>query len=301
MKEAPLSFAEAVDKYHALEMDRIRAPQFPAIFREALLQEDIPRRVELWDNALPTFADSPDGHAVLRQALSPYYLGFGNPSASILFVGQELAFNPVERPGLLFHENLNNLVYWREILARNLLEQPNLSHEMLPFSPLFPNAFHRVSLPGHTWGVYAKILAPIARTGQADFRRLLEESVDFHDSFFAHCFTTELHDVPARSHVASALSPERESLFSHAYFRHFPVTVIGSASLRKNPSVVERVFDVAHASELRPAGGRIPISVFSAPGRQLFVTWQLSGSNRPSSAFLSALSDAMKDSLPAPR
>jgi hypothetical protein len=128
---------------------------------------------------------------------------------------------------------------------------------------------------------------------------LLEESVDFHRSLFAQCFLTELYDVPARKHTASRLSPEREKLLSNSFFRGFPITVIGCASLRNEPSLVERVFDMAYVSELRPAGARIPVSVFSAPGRRLFVTWQLSGANRLSSAFLSALSDAIKDPLPA--
>lgn len=209
---------------------------------------------------------------------NPYYVGFGNPNADILFVGKEMAFTPNTSGGarklhgfkLLFHESIMNYYHWRKIVAsaksgikiddRYIKEFAN--NNKYDFCPMFPladdafvhkyydNEFSNVFSPGHTWRLYNKTVNCLNKTSCAYDRDLKLYS----DSFFSQCFMTELNYIPKENSAKldpEALSQYRMKILKHTFFKTFPVVIFTAKThvAEKEEETIKKIFCVERLDE----------------------------------------------------
>jgi hypothetical protein len=75
---------------------------FPSNFFQLNTEQE---RLEAWDNIEVKFKEIKS----FNKTANPYYIGFGNPEADLLIVGQENAFNAFDNPELMLYESVNNV------------------------------------------------------------------------------------------------------------------------------------------------------------------------------------------------
>lgn len=177
-------------------------------------------RLNMWD----TFRESHPNFDFSILA-NPFYIGFGNPNSDILFVGKEKAFDISKSPELFIRESINNTLHWTSIYQDNQYE---LNHaeifENLGFNPFFPKANNIKKFPPrHTWGIYSTIVNGIHNTNF-----LLNESIDFQNSFFSNCFMTEINHVPSRYSKGMRMSQTRQNFFVNDFYTSFTKIFIGA-------------------------------------------------------------------------
>lgn len=156
---------------------------------------------------------------------NPFYIGFGNPNSDILFVGKEKAFDISNRPELFIRESINNTLQWTSIYQNNQFEinHPQILQN-LGFNPFFPKSYHTKNFPSrHTWGIYSTIV-----NGLYNINLMLNESINFQNSFFSRCFTTELNHIPSSYSKGIKMSPIRQNFFMNDFYRSFSKIFIGA-------------------------------------------------------------------------
>ena len=177
-------------------------------------------RLNMWNTFQKSYPDF--DFSILA---NPFYIGFGNPNSDILFVGKEKAFDISKNPGLFILESINNTLHWTSIYQNNQYE---LNHtrifENLGFNPFFPKAYNTKKFrPRHTWGIYSTIVNGIQNTNL-----LLNESLDFQNSFFSNCFMTEINHVPSRYSRGMRMSQTRQNFFINDFYSGFTKIFIGA-------------------------------------------------------------------------
>ncbi len=164
----------------------------------------------------------------LLKGPNPYYLGFGNPDANILFIGKEKGFDE-KNARLLFYESVCNFIQWEYIISYGKLLNHKYLFRNLGFNPMFPRMYPYSKLtPAGTWGKYSKIIGYIYNK---DWKTLFYNTSNISKSMFNYCFMTELNHKPSKeSHKLKfkCVNPIRKHLLSHEFYRSFPVIVIGA-------------------------------------------------------------------------
>lgn len=143
----------------------------------------------------------------------PYYLGIGNPTAKVLIIGNELAFD-VTRLEKLFNESVNTRFNWEmsRDLWRNLSENTPPEEELVQFKreygfcPLHPFADSYYALEsslfagGHAFKKYALLTEHMfaAREGAYAFTASTISRVTWRTSFFSKIYALELSHIPAQ-------------------------------------------------------------------------------------------------------
>lgn len=189
-------------------------------FISFLNNNDSIERLNIWD----TFRESHPNFDFSLLA-NPFYIGFGNPNSEILFVGKEKAFDISNSPELFIRESINNTLHWTSIYQNNQYEinHPEI-FENLGFNPFFPKAYNTKKIPPrHTWGIYSTIVNGIYNTNL-----MLNESIDFQNSFFSRCFTTELNHIPSTYSRGLRMSQTRKTYFMNDFYRSFTKIFIGA-------------------------------------------------------------------------
>ncbi len=111
-------------------------------------------RLEAWGNIEVKLKDIKD----FNKIANPYYIGFGNPEADLLIVGQEKAFNAFNNPELMLYESINNSFQWSKIVNN----KGDLSE--INFDPRNPRNHHKKGRPGnHTWSKYSILTDAFSR------------------------------------------------------------------------------------------------------------------------------------------
>lgn len=208
-----------------------------------------------------------------------YYIGYGNPNADILFIGQEKAFNLNSNTDLLLRESINNNYYWNEIIENG--------HRPLDFNPEFPKGysdFKRDFASGHTWNLYSKVIASFYNLNSS---KLFNENEDVVSSLFNYCFTTEINAMPKKKNEKDTIKNSRREFLKNKFFKSFKYVVVGaSTSLGKNQKdIIKSIFDAECLEDKYSLGtyGKNnsktrTVSLYQSNEQTIMVCNQLSGS-----------------------
>ncbi|MDT0691575.1 hypothetical protein RM549_17420 [Salegentibacter sp. F188] len=163
---------------------------------------------------------------------NPYYLGFGNPNADILIIGQEMAIDPIKKPEALEMESFRNTEHWNHIIEEKITD-PDYS-----FSG--KNGFKNPRRPytgkaKGTWKSYEDIIQK--STGQK-FEKNLE--------FFEHCFITEINTAVSKRQKGYLNSEERNSIITHEFYKSFSTVILATGSYLRKKEINE-LFEVHHS------------------------------------------------------
>lgn len=197
----------------------------------------------------------------IHKLANPYYIGFGNPDASILFLGKEKGFDIIEHPDLFIKESINNILHWEYIIK----EKNNIDHKLiysqLGFNPMFPRMHnYGVLKKNHTWYYYSKIVAGLKNLNP-DI--IFNETKDYKNSFFCNCFISEINYIPSKYSKGNKLNQKRRDLLQHAFFRKFKRIIIAAKSYLQNDEIVDMFYLDNKGKEIEIAyyGKNKPITI----------------------------------------
>lgn len=237
----------------------------------------------------------------LHPNLYSQYIGLGNPNSNILIIGHELGFEsskpfpmratkhwtcpyPNTNYYKMLHLNeviLNYNLWLTKISGHSII--PNCNVQDPEFPPSFCNLFNKEKIRSHTWGLINQIIS-------------FHESFPFHfnavnlsDSFFQHCFLTELNLVPASksAHVKKnyeAVSDRFNYLLSTSFYQDFQTIIFSCATYLKTcipdyQSKIKEAYGVTNTPISHYPNIRNIKQVFTnESGKKIIVTNQLSGS-----------------------
>lgn len=263
-------------------------------FLELLEIQDPVERTEKWKK-MKVFISS---FKELVHLANPYYIGYGNPSSKILFVGKEKAFNLYHHPELFIQESVNNTLHWKLIGQSGDLNPPQMPEREMGFNPAFPKSYFTNKFRlNHTWGSYAKIVAGI--TGTGDPGALLNETQVYKNSFFNKCFTTEVNHIPSRYSENRKLTTERQEFLKHPFFRSFSTVIIGAKGYLDDKQITD-LFEAEpkiEEIELEPNGKRTGKTIklyTNKHGQRIIYCNQLSGAAGWSSEAMAKLVEIAK-------
>lgn len=233
--------------------------------------KNIEERLELWGN----FIVNINSISQLPKLANPFYIGFGNPEADILFIGKEKAFNTYNNPELFIHESINNTLQWEIIESGS-----NFTDEI--FDPRNPRKYHKSKIKAsHTWGKYAKIVK-LKNNFQHDFPSNFEKAKP---SFFDYCFLTEINHMPSKYSVGKGLIDIRKELLKEPFYKKFKNVVIGAKGCLTNEQI-EEIFNVTREPQPVLLGRKgknkhldINATVFKNKNQLVIYCSQLSGSS----------------------
>ncbi|WMN12808.1 hypothetical protein QYS49_34695 [Marivirga salinae] len=192
-------------------------------------------RLDAWENIKVKLKEIKD----FNKVANPYYIGFGNPEADLLIMGQEKAFNAFAHPKLMLYESINNSFQWSKIIENN----GDLSE--INFDPRNPRKHHDKGRSGnHTWSKYSILTDAFYGINSCHENMKKHWNQNTGDTLFDKAFTTELNVTPAVSNSGLHLIDERKEFLSNPFFKKFKVVVfaIGNPS---NEEVVKKIFSEA--------------------------------------------------------
>lgn len=177
-----------------------------------LKEKNLSKRLEMWKNFTIKLNEIKD----VKYLSNPFYIGYGNPNAEILFLGKEKAIDVAGSPEIFFHESINNILQWEQLSIGN---DEDLK---LEFNPLCPQSYHKEKnnhtiKKRDTWGMYAEIVKGISSN----------EGIS-HDNFFNFCFTTEVNHIPSKYSNGIRLCQERKELLQRQFYKNFKYVIIGA-------------------------------------------------------------------------
>jgi len=165
---------------------------------------------------------------------NPFYIGFGNPNADILIVGQEKAIDE-NKKFVIKTESVENPWQWKKIIDENISDINYLCYgenESFFKNPLYPYA---KKCKG-TWSKYQKLHNLI-------YPELVEEKKTIYNSFFKKSFITEINHRPSLTQSGNERDPLREKFLQNDYYKRFKVIILAIGDyLRQNE--VEEKFNV---------------------------------------------------------
>lgn len=209
---------------------------------------------------------------------NPFYIGFGNPSSDILFLGKEKGFDIEKHPDLFIHESINNTLQWELILT----SKKELTHyqqkEILGFNPIFPRLNHPQKIPKrHTWGLYSQILAGLKNLNHDN---ILKEKEVYENSLFFHCFMSEINFIPSKYSQGYKLSPIRKNFLSQEFYKQFPLVIIGAKGYLTQEDIMG-IFSAKCIASNKKIGDNksreITIDIFENQIQKIILCNQLSG------------------------
>lgn len=237
--------------------------------------------------------------------LSRPHIGLGNPNSNVLIIGKELGFEETKKfpAHALKHwicQNSPDGYYKRlfvnEVLLNYYLWTVKVSGHKIPTSKLccfqdteFPPSFsHLYNLEKrglHTWKLINKVFE-IKHNQQFPFNANL-----LSQSFFQHCFLTELNLVPSSKSVfvdgltrgrisKSDIDPRFDFLLSTPFYNEFETIIFGCQSYLKKyvPNYSKRIEAAYRVKRTNFAGTRNIIEMYVGQSKKVIITHQLSGS-----------------------
>lgn len=166
---------------------------------------------------------------------NPFYIGFGNPNASLLIIGQEKAIDATTKQGkkTMKLESTLNPYQWQKMIAEGIVDRNYAVEGPGVFkNPLFPYA--KKPKQG-TWNQYQLLT-----------KTLFSELEDYPNSFFTRAFITEINHEVSKKKVGNQGNPTRKNFMSHSFFKSFPMTIIAAGNYLSDAEIEER-FDVRRA------------------------------------------------------
>lgn len=199
-------------------------------FIHFLKEKNLDKRMELWNN----FSVNINSIKQIPQLANPYFIGFGNPQADVLFIGKEKAFNIHSSPLSFLHESVNNTLQWKKLIE-------NDTATLSPFDPKNPRSYHAGKIKAvHTWGKYAQIIAEMKGIKTKPFLKAYEIG---DNTFFDHCFLTEINHIPSRYSKGKKASPVRVEFLKNSFYKRFKYVFIGARPYLSHEQIME-IFQV---------------------------------------------------------
>lgn len=238
-------------------------------FISLLKEKNLQKRHEKWNN----FNVNIKSISQLPHLANPFFIGFGNPEADILFLGREKSFNTYSQPELFFHESINNTLQWESINSGI-----DLTNEV--FDPRNPRKYHKFKIKAnHTWGKYSQIIK-LKNDLKED---LLSMPQDSQPTLFDYCFLTEINHLPSKYSVGEGLIEVRTSLLKNPFYKKFKNVVIGAKGYLSNEQI-EEIFNVTRDPNPQPLGFKgkikkqqINATIFRNENQKIIYCSQLSG------------------------
>ena len=163
---------------------------------------------------------------------NPFYIGFGNPNASLLLIGQEKAIDATTDKDSMKLESTRNPYQWQKMIAEGIVDR-NYEVEgpgVFFKNPSFPYTKKRKG--SNTWNHYQLLV-----------KRLFPDLEDNPNSFFTKTFITEINHEVSKKKVGNQANPIRKNFMSHRFFKSFPMTIIAAGNYLSDGEIEER-FDV---------------------------------------------------------
>jgi hypothetical protein len=233
---------------------------------EILKEDDLTKRLNKWNDLEVKLSEIKD----LNILSNPYYIGYGNPNSEILFLGKEKAFSVTNNPDLFFHESINNNKQWELSASKD-------NSTNLEFDPLIPTKYFKLKNSNFkikkrtTWGMYCDLL-----------KRKYSDELDIsEDTFFQHCFTTEVNHKPSKTSKNETLDDRRLPILQNEFFKTFKYVIIGAINSIDKEGVKKIFGDDFIIDENKPIGKNkarsINITTFKNDRQKIILCNQLSG------------------------
>lgn len=195
---------------------------------------------------------------------NPHYLGFGNPSAQILLIGQEKAIP--EGTSKIKVESRDNVAQWNEMIKRGITDPfypfPDSTDFLNPFNPYEKKA--KGNGTGQTWYFYQKLVQQV-------YPEITNSAIK--NSFFEKAFISELNHTTSRTRRGYKPHLEREMIWGKRFFSDFPVVILATGDYISKKKIQE-LFSVTHKKNLSVPYKKLEI--YKSPFRVLINTRQLS-------------------------
>lgn len=170
---------------------------------------------------------------------NPYYIGFGNPNARLLLIGQEKAIDDKKESGKIQMkvESADNPYQWKKLIEEKITDLDYIFENPTPFrNPLFP--YNGKPRKGNTWNQY-----------QLFARTLFPTISDRPNSFLTQTFITEVNHRVSSKKTGNERNAERVTFMTHDFFKSFPMTIIAAGDYLKSEEI-ENQFDVELVADL---------------------------------------------------
>lgn len=199
---------------------------------------------------------------------NPFYIGFGNPNADVLIVGQEKAIDK-KKKFVIKTESVENPWQWKKIADGNISDINYVFYEgkenISSFkNPLYPYA----KICNGTWSKYQKLLNLI-------YPELEKEPIE--NSFFTKSFITEINHQPSPIQLGNKRDPQREEFLHNDYYKNFNVIILAIGDYLKQNEIEEK-FDVKKTRDDSEPWRKLIIYKNNNLNRILLHTRQLSNS-----------------------
>lgn len=161
---------------------------------------------------------------------NPFYIGFGNPNAPLLVIGQEKAIDKDTAYGkeAMKVESTLNPYQWQKIIEEGIDDLGYVFENPTTFkNPLLP--YHDKPRRGNTWNQY-QLLA----------KKLFPELEDYPNSFFRRAFITEINHEVSKKSQGNQSNQSRKKFMSHSFFKSFPMTIIAAGNYLSDEEIEER-------------------------------------------------------------
>lgn len=231
-----------------------------------LKEKELSKRLEMWNDFTVKLNEIKD----IKYLSNPFYIGYGNPNAEILFLGKEKAIDVVGSPEIFFHESINNILQWEQLSIGNKVDGK------LEFNPLCPQSYHKLKnnhtiKKRDTWGMYAQIVQGISSNEEIS-----------HDNFFDYCFTTEVNFIPSKYSDHLKLHSERTELLQRQFYKNFKYVIIGAIGSIDTNKIKEIFGDCPECEPFSIGKNRsreIKITVLKNDNQKIILCNQLSGAS----------------------
>jgi hypothetical protein len=209
-------------------------------------------------------------HAKELSEPNPFYIGFGNPNASLLLIGQEKAIDATTDKESMKLESTRNPYQWQEMIAEGIVdrnyevEDPDYKVKALRRfkNPSFPYTENRKG--SNTWNHYQLLV-----------KRLFPDLEDYHNSFFTKTFITEINHEVSKKKLKNQDNPKRKEFMSHRFFKSFPMTIIAAGNYLSVQEIEER-FDVQKVADLSQRSMKLQVFENQEQQRVVLSTRQFS-------------------------
>ena len=196
---------------------------------------------------------------------NPFYIGFGNPDANLLIIGQEKAIDSNKDAGKrqMELESTCNPCQWMELMKNNITDiDYKFDKEAIFKNPRFP--YDGKPLRGNTWNQYQQLVT-----------RLFPDMDKRPNSFLLEAFITELNHSVSPTKLGNERNPERVSFMSHDFYKSFPMTIIAAGNYLEEDEI-ENQFDVKFVKNISAPHRKLVVYENSVHKRILINTRQFS-------------------------
>ena len=233
--------------------------------------------------------------AFLRLKMRPLHIGLGNPNSDILIVGHENAGQAPDLPAkdnppqlgltgctnqhyyrdLFVNEHILNYFLWaHKVAGRDIL--PKCTFQDPEFASSYCHLYNTEKRGGHYWAKSNYVISKMLNL-DFDFR-----TKNFNDSFFNHCFLTEMHNNPSPSSPINPnivnISNKFDDLISNPFYTKFKKIVFACNSyLNHIPDARNKILKAFGVILIEKSVARGMHAIYEGNGRKIIICNNLSG------------------------